>query len=100
MFPSRKIDSVRSLTETKVRVKEMSARPQHARHLGEEARKIGITVRCLDVDHRVKTFVRENQFSGIARNKAQTFHPMPITAEANARRIQVESRVARRLRCA
>ena len=75
----------------------MSARAQHPRHFGQEFREVGVEVRGLNVDQRIKGFVGEGQSLGVTLHEIQVGQVVPVFGELDARGVQVQSGVGSRV---
>ena len=80
-----------------VDVEEVPAGPQHPLDLAEEAVEVRVDVRGLDVDHRVEGFVRERQVLGVTVHEVQARHLVPLLAEFDSGRVEVQTGVGGRL---
>src|SRR3954447_4274984 len=71
----------------------MPAGAQDACRFAEKTLEVGVDVRGLDVDHRIKGFVREGQVLGVALHEIQAGQLVPLPAEVNGGRVEVQPRV-------
>jgi hypothetical protein len=69
----------------------VGARAQHAGHFAEKGGLVRVVIRGFDVHHRIKGLVGEGQVLGIALHEIQARQSVPLFAERDARRVQVQS---------
>jgi hypothetical protein len=74
-----------------VRIQEMPARAQHAKDFAKKLRHVGVAVRSLDIDHRVKGFVSKVESQCIPARKAQARRLVPPFALRDRAGIAVHS---------
>src|ERR1700742_4133969 len=64
-------------------VQKTPSRAQYARYFGEETRKVWVTVRGFDIEHRVEGLIGEGQILGIAVHEIQPGQTVPFPAEGD-----------------
>ena len=77
-------------------IQEMPSRAQHTLHFGEETADILVVDRGFDIDHGVEGLIWEGQALGVALHEVQAGQVVPLSAEFDADRVQIQRRVGGR----